>query len=233
MKRSLIVFIAVLLCLLSVCGCRELSPIPSSAEGVSVQTTADTAVTEKEITATTAEPVTTAPTTVQTTRKTTSHPVIKMTTAKTTAKPVTTVKVTAKPTVKPTVPPAVGNPDGVQKQVFDLVNQYRAQNGKPALIYREDVEGCADLRAQEIIQLFEHTRPNGSECFTVLDEAGVSYRGAGENIAYGHRSAEEVMTGWIDSPGHKENILRPEFTGIAVGHAERNGVHYWVQLFIL
>ena len=118
MKRLLIVLIAVLLCLLSVCGCRELAPTPSSAEGISIQTTADTAVTEKEITATTAKPVTTAPTTVQTTRKTTSHPVIKKTEKKTTAKPVTTVKVTAKPTVKPTVPPAAGNPDGVQKQLF-------------------------------------------------------------------------------------------------------------------
>ncbi len=229
MKRLLIVLIAVLLCLLSVCGCRELAPTPSSAEGISTQTTAEA------VTATTGEETaaTTVVTTVNTTRNTTSHPVIKKTENKTTAKPVTTVKVTAKPTVKPTDPPAAGNPEGVQKQVFDLVNQYRAQNGKPALIYREDVQGCADLRAQEIIRLFEHTRPNGSECFTVLDEAGISYRGAGENIAYGHRSAEEVMTGWIDSPGHKENILRPEFTGIAVGHTEHNGVHYWVQLFIL
>ncbi len=233
MKRSLTLLIAVILCLLSVCGCRELAPTPSSAEGVTAQTTAEA------VTATTGEgtAATTVVTTVNTTLKTAAPTKATgktpaATTAKITQKP-TMKPTTAKATAKPVTSPAAGNPEGVQKQVFELVNQYRAQNGKSVLIYREDVQGCADLRAQEIIQLFEHTRPNGSECFTVLDEAGISYRGAGENVAYGQQSAEEVMTDWMNSPGHKENILRAEFTGIAVGHTEKNGVHYWVQLFIV
>ena len=66
-----------------------------------------------------------------------------------------------------------------------------------------------------------------------LKEAGVSYRGAGENIAWGQKSPEEVMKGWMNSAGHRANILNERFTAIGVGYHQNNkGVNYWSQLFI-
>ena len=98
--------------------------------------------------------------------------------------------------------------------------------------YREDLQDAADLRAREIIEVFAHTRPDDTSCVTVIQQAGVRYSIFGENIAYGYRNPEEVMTGWMNSEGHRENILEEAFTGLAVGQATHNGVKYWVQLFI-
>ncbi len=125
--------------------------------------------------------------------------------------------------------PGVGD---ASKAVFSLVNQNRAQNGLPALSYREDLQAAADLRAEEITRLFSHTRPNGTSCFTVVTEAGISYFSLGENIAYGQTSAESVMNSWMQSQGHRENILSASFTGMAVGCYTFNGTNYWVQIFI-
>lgn len=119
-----------------------------------------------------------------------------------------------------------------KKAVFDLVNEQRKANGLSALAYRDDVQKAADIRAKEIITNFSHTRPNGTSCFTALKETGVSYRSAGENIAYGQRSPQAVMTAWMNSSGHRANILSSNFTGMAVGHVNYGGVNYWVQLFV-
>ncbi len=119
-----------------------------------------------------------------------------------------------------------------RKAVFDLVNEQRAANGLSALKYRDDVQKAADIRAEEIITKFAHTRPNGTSCFTVLKETGVSYRAAGENIAYGQRSPQAVMNAWMNSSGHRANILSSNYTGMAVGYVSRGGVNYWVQLFV-
>ena len=90
---------------------------------------------------------------------------------------------------------------------------------------------AANVRAQEIVNSFSHTRPDGSSFSTVLSQNGVSYRGSGENIAYGQRTAAEVMDGWMNSSGHRANILNGNYTNIGVGFYESNGVKYWVQLF--
>lgn len=76
---------------------------------------------------------------------------------------------------------------------------------------------------------FDHKRPNGKDWYTVLN---VSYKTAGENIAYGSKDAASVMKSWMNSSGHKNNILNKKYTGIAVGCYEENGVKYWVQLFV-
>ena len=87
-------------------------------------------------------------------------------------------------------------------------------------------------RAQEIAQSFSHTRPDGSSCFTILEEFGVSYRAAGENIAMGQRTPEEVMDGWMNSSGHRANILNGTFTSIGVGYyVDGAGAAHWVQIF--
>ena len=84
--------------------------------------------------------------------------------------------------------------------------------------------------AEDLPTLFDHTRPDGSSCFTALDEAGIRYRAAGENIAYGQRTPEQVVEAWMDSPGHRANILSSYFTAIGVGYRSQGS--YWVQLFV-
>ncbi len=125
-----------------------------------------------------------------------------------------------------------GSEDAWTKQVVDLVNAERAKAGLGALSIHNGAANAAQVRANEIITSFSHTRPNGSSFSTALKEAGVSYTSSGENIAYGQRSPQEVMNQWMNSAGHRANILNPQFTSIGVGHVQRNGVDYWTQLFI-
>lgn len=113
--------------------------------------------------------------------------------------------------------------------VVRLVNEARAQEGLPPLEVLSELETAAEIRAQELGTLFEHTRPDGRSCFTVLEECGVSsYRAAGENIAMGTDDPERVMELWMNSPGHRANILKSSFTHIGVGYHEGG----WVQLFL-
>lgn len=115
-------------------------------------------------------------------------------------------------------------------QVFSLVNSERAKYGLSPLTYDTTLSRAANIRAVEIKSLFSHTRPNGQSCFTVLDEVGYSYRSAGENIAYGQRSAKEVMDAWMNSEGHRANILG-DYDYIGIGVYESGGVIYWSQMF--
>ena len=126
-----------------------------------------------------------------------------------------------------------GVQDAWAQQVVTLVNRERVKAGLSELKINQNVSNAAQLRAQELTSNFSHTRPDGSSFSTVLKEAGVSYTGTGENIAYGQSSPEAVMEQWMNSSGHRSNILNPEFTEIGVGHYESaSGVHYWTQLFI-
>ena len=122
--------------------------------------------------------------------------------------------------------------DAYVTEVVRLVNAERAKAGLPALTMERTVNAAAQVRAQEIVLNFSHTRPNGASCFTALREAGVNYRGAGENIAYGQSSAQAVVNAWMNSEGHRANILNANFTAIGVGHHVQNGVHYWTQFFV-
>ena len=114
-------------------------------------------------------------------------------------------------------------------KVAELVNVERAKAGLPALTLDAAASQAAQVRAAEIRTSFSHTRPSGKNCFTALAEAGVNYRAAGENIASGQKTPEEVVTAWMNSEGHRKNILSPNFTGIGVGYLEGN---YWTQFFI-
>ena len=113
--------------------------------------------------------------------------------------------------------------------VIDLVNQERAKEGLAALQTNDAIAEAARVRAKELLTLFEHTRPDGRSCFTALDEAGVRYYTAGENIAMGYSSPESVVKGWMNSPGHRANILNGSFTTIGVGYDSSK--RCWVQLF--
>ena len=118
------------------------------------------------------------------------------------------------------------------EQIVKLVNAERAKEGLPAVQLDAQITAAANIRAREIVQQFAHTRPNGSSFYTVLKENGISYMGCGENIAYGQRTAEEVMNGWMNSSGHRANIMNKNYKNIGVGYyQDARGVKYWVQLF--
>lgn len=116
--------------------------------------------------------------------------------------------------------------------VASLVNAARRDAGLSELELDADLCAAAQARAQEIAQSFSHTRPDGSSCFTILEEFGISYRAAGENIAMGQRTPEEVMDGWMNSSGHRANILNGAFPSIGVGYyVDGAGAAHWVQIF--
>ena len=117
-------------------------------------------------------------------------------------------------------------------EVFRLTNIERANAGLPALARMSSLTIAAQVRAAEAIAYWSHTRPDGRSCFTAFDEAGVRYRLAGENLAAGQRTPEEVVTAWMNSPGHRENILTGGFGHLGVGVAiDVNGRIYWAQAF--
>lgn len=140
-----------------------------------------------------------------------------------------TIKPTPVQTIRPSVAPSVSVPASgrgdLASEVIRQVNAERAKNGLSAL--REDAEltRAACVRANEIVALFSHTRPDGTAWSTV------SGRAYGENIAKGQKTADKVMAAWLTSEGHRANILRPGFGSIGVCAILVDGVTYWVQLF--
>ena len=137
--------------------------------------------------------------------------------------PTTTVK-SAKPTTTTTTTTEV-------QAVLALVNKERKAAGLGTVTLYDELCKVADVRPKEIVKSFSHTRPNGTSCFTAFKENGVAYRYAGENIAYGQKTATEVMNGWMNSTGHRANILNKNFGKIGIACYNFNGVKYWVQLF--
>lgn len=115
--------------------------------------------------------------------------------------------------------------------VLDLVNEERAAQGLGSLEMDEDLLDCAMYRAAELAVYYSHTRPDGTNCFTALEEWEVAYTTAGENIAAGYDSAESVMEGWMNSDGHRANILGSEYTKVGIGMFIHEDFVYWVQVF--
>lgn len=121
------------------------------------------------------------------------------------------------------------------RKVLELVNKERTSRGLKALTLENSLCCAAQKRASEITSKMSHTRPNGKECFTVLNEMNISYNYAGENIGGGFSNPESVVSGWMNSKGHRENILDPYFTKLGVGYYEKSDTmyqYYWTQFFI-
>ena len=111
-------------------------------------------------------------------------------------------------------------------QVITLLNEQRVNNGLSPLTADSTLTAAAMQRAAETVIYFSHTRPDGSRCFTAFDG---SWRG--ENIAAGQADPDEVITGWMNSTGHRENILKANYTGVGVGCFNYKGINFWVQCF--
>lgn len=118
------------------------------------------------------------------------------------------------------------------QQIVDLVNEERAKAGVAPLAMVPELNQAAGVRAEEIYTKFAHERPDGSRYRTILDQLGISYSGCGENVAYGFRTPEAVMEGWMNSEGHRANLLNEKYTFIGVGYYKgANGYNYWSQMF--
>ena len=117
-------------------------------------------------------------------------------------------------------------------RVAELVNAERAEVNLPALQLDASLSTAATIRAQEIATKFDHERPDGSRPYTVLSEAGISYGYAAENIAAGQKSPAAVVSAWMNSAGHRTNMLATAANKIGVGsYTAPDGTIYWVQLF--
>lgn len=117
------------------------------------------------------------------------------------------------------------------EQVAVLVNKERIAYGLHPVKVSPLLSEAANIRAGEIKENFSHTRPNGTSCFTAMSELGIQYRSAAENIAYGQKNPESVMNAWMNSSGHRANILNEKMEYIGVGVFYQDGVYYWSQFF--
>lgn len=122
-----------------------------------------------------------------------------------------------------------------QQQVLDLVNAERAKRGISALTLDSSLSSVATKKSQDMIDknYFDHTSPTYGSPFDMMKQFGISYRTAGENIAKGQKTPQEVVAAWMNSEGHRKNILNPNFTNLGVGIAkDSNKTTYWTQMFI-
>lgn len=131
--------------------------------------------------------------------------------------------------------PENSHTDDFRQEVLDLVNVERAKYGLTPLVMGDaNLTAAAQKRAEEIATVNSHTRPDGSKCFTVLKEYGVTAAPTGENAAWGSVSPQEVVDAWMQSEGHRANILNPEARAMGVGYYYNSSStwgHQWIQIF--
>ncbi|WP_125151926.1 CAP domain-containing protein [Clostridium rectalis] len=125
--------------------------------------------------------------------------------------------------------------NALEQEVIKLVNEERAKISLPALKANVELSKVARIKSQDMIDknYFSHTSPTYGSPFDMMKKFGIKYTTAGENIASGYSTAKEVVDGWMNSPGHRANILNKSFTEIGVGLGKNsNGTCYWTQMFI-
>lgn len=117
------------------------------------------------------------------------------------------------------------------QEVLKLVNEKRSANGLSPLSFDTKVQKAADTRAEEIKKSFSHTRPDGKSFSTALSDVGAVFSGAGENIAIGQKTPDEVVSAWMNSSGHRANILNSKYKYIGIGCVKSGSGYAWTQLF--
>ena len=119
-----------------------------------------------------------------------------------------------------------------EQEVIRLVNEIRAENGLKALTYDWELSRVARYKSQDMKdnKYFSHTSPVYGTPFQMIKNFGISYRSAGENIAKGYSTPQAVVNSWMNSSGHRANILNANYTHIGVGYVA--GGNYWTQMFI-
>ncbi|HDR6954115.1 MULTISPECIES: CAP domain-containing protein [Bacillus cereus group] len=119
-----------------------------------------------------------------------------------------------------------------EQRVVELTNAERAKQGLPALKIDTELSKVARIKSEDMQKnnYFDHNSPTYGSPFDMMKKFGISYTSAGENIAQGQRTPEEVVQAWMNSAGHRANILNNGFTHIGVGYVESG--NYWTQQFI-
>ena len=119
-----------------------------------------------------------------------------------------------------------------ENEVIRLVNKIRQENGLKSLSANWELSRVARYKSQDMVdnRYFAHNSPVYGTPFQMIKSFGISYRTAGENIAYGYKTPQAVVDGWMNSSGHRANILNSSYTQIGVGYVA-NG-NYWTQMFI-
>ncbi len=121
----------------------------------------------------------------------------------------------------------------IARRVVELINEERVANGLDPLEEVAVIRDCAMIRAQEAASSFSHTRPDGTRYKTVLEDTGVSMKYTGENLAGGYLSPEHVVEGWMNSEGHRANVLNEKFTKVGAGwYTNAAGRQFWSLLFV-
>lgn len=119
-----------------------------------------------------------------------------------------------------------------EQEVIRLVNEIRAENGLKSLNYNWELARVARYKSQDMKdnRYFAHNSPVYGTPFQMIKNFGISFRSAGENIARGYASPQAVVNAWMNSSGHRANILNANYTHIGVGYV--SGGNYWTQMFI-
>ena len=129
-----------------------------------------------------------------------------------------------------------GDPlQSIEAEVIRLINIERTNKGLSALATNWQVSRVARYKSQDMVNknYFSHTSPTYGSPFNMMENFGIKFSAAGENIAYGQRTPKEVVTAWMNSPGHRANILSASYTQTGVGAAKKaDGTIYWTQEFI-
>ena len=119
-----------------------------------------------------------------------------------------------------------------ENEVIRLVNEIRVENGLKPLMANWELSRIARYKSEDMSnnRYFSHTSPTYGTPFQMIKAFGLSYRSAGENIAYGYGVPAAVVNGWMNSSGHRANILNASYTQIGVGYCASG--NYWTQMFI-
>jgi uncharacterized protein YkwD len=135
--------------------------------------------------------------------------------------------------VSPPVSPPVQGQDAAVQAVLAGVNAERAKAGLPPLALSRELSGVATARSQDMANrnYFAHTDPDGHDPFWHLQQAGIAFQTAGENIAEGQPTPESVVSDWMNSPGHRANILNPAYRTIGIGVVASGHGLVWTQDF--
>jgi len=123
-----------------------------------------------------------------------------------------------------------------EREVFLLVNEERKKAGLPGLVFDEELSVVAEEKSRDMAEndYFDHQSPTYGSPFEMMEFFGIKYRTAGENIAAGYQTPENVVKAWMNSPGHRANILNKNFKQIGIGYVKVPGseyVTYWTQMF--
>ena len=150
---------------------------------------------------------------------------------RTTSRPVTAAETKTETTTQASVS---GTKKSVENEILSLVNRERAANGLSALTLDTNLCAAAQAKAKDMSEkgYFSHTSPTYGSPFDMMRSFGISYKTAGENIAKGQKTPSAVMSAWMNSEGHRKNILSGGFSKLGVGYVNSGGTTYWVQMFI-